>query len=200
MEKVDLGEGTPRTGARLPLEHRRQGGAMVVARRRRRRRDRAIRARVRRAGPAGLAQSPPAPPYAAPPRRAVVSGLVEFMPAEALTNRRALLLCNLKPAKMRNIESAAMVLAASNEDHTKVELLIPPAGCAVGDRVSFAGFEGEPLQPQSKKDWEAVRKAWEAVQPDLNTSGDRVAQFQSAPFATAHGVCTVETIANGKIK
>ena len=58
--------------------------------------------------------------------RTVVSGLVEFMPAEFLTNRRAVLLCNLKPAKMRGIESQAMVLAASDAAHTKVELLIPP--------------------------------------------------------------------------
>ena len=122
------------------------------------------------------------------------------MPVEALINRRVLLLCNLKPAKMRNVESAAMVMAASNDDHTKVELLIPPEGCAIGERVSFAGFEGEPLAPQSKSGWEAVRKAWEAVQPELSTSEDQVACFRSTPFATSHGVCTVATIALGKIK
>ena len=121
------------------------------------------------------------------------------MPAEALTNRRALLLCNLKPAKMRNIESAAMVLAASNEDHTKVELLIPPAGCAVGDRVSFAGFEGEPLQPQSKKDWEAVRKAWEAVQPEFSTDPTTgVACYKGVPFSLAAGPCA-STVKGGII-
>merc|ERR1712108_129303 len=31
--------------------------------------------------------------------------------------------CNLKPAKMRGIESQAMVLCASNADHTQVELI-----------------------------------------------------------------------------
>ena len=46
----------------------------------------------------------------------------------ALQNRRAVLLCNLKPAKMKGIESQAMVLAASDADHTKVELLMPPEG------------------------------------------------------------------------
>lgn len=30
------------------------------------------------------------------------------------------MLCNLKPAAMRGIKSQAMVLAASNDDHTKV--------------------------------------------------------------------------------
>ena len=169
-----------------------------------------------------------------------MSGLVEYMPAEALINRRALLLCNLKPAKMRNVESSAMVMAASNDEHTKVELLTPPEGCAIGERVSFAGFEGEPLAPSSKSGWEAVRKAahpnpwpspeprpciptpypnptptptptpnpnpsqvrkaWEAVQPELSTSKERVACYRTTPFGTAHGVCTVATIAEGKIK
>ena len=58
----------------------------------------------------------------------------------------------------------------------------------------------EPLKPSGKKEWEAVRKAWEAVQPEFSTSGERVAQYKTAPFGTTHGPCTVATIANGKIK
>ena len=45
-----------------------------------------------------------------------------------------------------------------------------------------------------------MRKAWEAVQPELTTSKERVACYQTTPFGTAHGVCTVATIAMGKIK
>lgn len=37
-----------------------------------------------------------------------------------LQDRRVCVLCNLKPASMRGIKSQAMVLAASNADHTKV--------------------------------------------------------------------------------
>ena len=72
--------------------------------------------------------------------RTVVSGLVDFMPPEALTNRRAVLICNLKPAKMRGVESEAMVLAASDVEHTKVELLDLPAAAAIGERVTFEGL------------------------------------------------------------
>ena len=53
-------------------------------------------------------------------------------------------LCNLKPAKMRNVMSHAMVLCGSNADHTKVELIVPPSGSVPGDRVTFPGLEGEP--------------------------------------------------------
>jgi tRNA-binding EMAP/Myf-like protein len=40
-------------------------------------------------------------------------------------------LCNLKPAKMRGIESEGMVLCASDNDGGVVELMEPPAGAKV---------------------------------------------------------------------
>jgi len=128
--------------------------------------------------------------------RTVVSGLVPYMPADALTNRRAVLLCNLKPQKMKGIESQAMVLAASDAEHTIVELLSPPAECAIGERIFFDGHPGEPLAPNviNKK------KVWEAVQPELGTDAACVAQYKGVPFNTSHGACTVATIALGTIK
>jgi tRNA-binding EMAP/Myf-like protein len=51
--------------------------------------------------------------------------------------RAVLVLCNLKPRNMRGIKSHGMVLAASNEEHTAVEPLAPPAGAAPGERVFF---------------------------------------------------------------
>jgi tRNA-binding EMAP/Myf-like protein len=39
---------------------------------------------------------------------------------------RVCVLCNLKPVAMRGIKSHAMVLAASNEDHTKVSIVLSP--------------------------------------------------------------------------
>lgn len=64
--------------------------------------------------------------------RTVVSGLVKFVPIDRMADRLVLLLCNLKPAKMRGVTSEAMVMCASSLD--KVEILIPPPGAAVGDR------------------------------------------------------------------
>ncbi|MCH99811.1 putative methionine-tRNA ligase-like, partial [Trifolium medium] len=51
--------------------------------------------------------------------RTVVSGLVKYIPLDEMQNRKVCVLCNLKPATMRGIKSQAMVLAASNDDHTK---------------------------------------------------------------------------------
>jgi len=51
--------------------------------------------------------------------RTVISGLVKFVPLEAMQNRPAVLLCNLKPVKMRGILSEAMVMCASTPDKVR---------------------------------------------------------------------------------
>merc|ERR1712226_4471 len=70
--------------------------------------------------------------------RQVISGLVKHIPIEQMQNRPVVILCNLKPAKMRGIMSEAMVMCASTPD--KVEILTPPAGAAPGDIVTVPGF------------------------------------------------------------
>ena len=72
--------------------------------------------------------------------RQVISGLVKHIPIEEMQNRMVVILCNLKPAKMRGIMSEAMVMCASTPE--KVEVLTPPSGAAPGDVVTVPGFEG----------------------------------------------------------
>lgn len=57
--------------------------------------------------------------------RTVVSGLVRFIPIEEMKDRMVIVMCNLKPAKMRGVTSEAMVMCASTPD--KVEIMSPPA-------------------------------------------------------------------------
>lgn len=45
--------------------------------------------------------------------RTVISGLAGLVPMEALKDRLGVFLCNLKPVKMRGIESKAMLMCAS---------------------------------------------------------------------------------------
>jgi methionyl-tRNA synthetase len=127
--------------------------------------------------------------------RTVVSGLVKFIPLEEMQNRKVCVLCNLKPVAMRGIKSHAMVLAASNEDHTKVELVEPPESAAVGERVIFAGYSGEPEASLSGKS-----KTWEKLAAELHSNGELVACYKDVPFTTSAGVCKVKTIANGEIR
>jgi tRNA-binding EMAP/Myf-like protein len=52
--------------------------------------------------------------------RTVVSGLVKHVPEAEMQGKRALLVCNLKPAAMRGVVSQAMVLCASDAESGKV--------------------------------------------------------------------------------
>ena len=61
-----------------------------------------------------------------------------------MQDRLVVVLCNLKPAKLKGVESKGMVLCASvaKEDGTKcVEPLIAPEGAVPGDRVHVEGYE-----------------------------------------------------------
>jgi hypothetical protein len=45
------------------------------------------------------------------------------------------------------------------------------------------------------------KKIFEAVQPEFNTSDDKVARWKDLPFTVKdHGVCTTANVAGGSIK
>lgn len=126
--------------------------------------------------------------------RTVVSGLVKHIPLDQMQNRMAVLLCNLKPAKMRGVLSQAMVMCASSPE--KVEILDPPSGAAAGDRITFQGFPGEPDKELNPK-----KKVWEQVQPDLLTDDQCVATYKGVAFeVTGKGVCKAQTMSKSGIK
>ncbi|GMP91361.1 hypothetical protein CsSME_00042097 [Camellia sinensis var. sinensis] len=127
--------------------------------------------------------------------RTVVSGLVNYIPLEDMQNRKVCVLCNIKPTTMRGIKSQAMVLAASDSDHTQVELVEPPQSAPVGERVTFPGFKGDPDDILNPK-----KKVWETVQVDLHTDKELVACYKDVPFTTSAGVCKVSSICGGSIR
>jgi len=127
--------------------------------------------------------------------RTVVSGLRKFIPLEEMQNRLVVVLCNLKPSKLKGVLSEAMVLAASDSSHTQVELLIPPSGSVPGERVIFEGFTGEPEEQLNPK-----KKVWETIQPNFSTTDDCVAVFKNIPFKTSAGIIKVKSIKQGNIK
>lgn len=71
----------------------------------------------------------------------------------------------------------------------------PPKSAKVGERVTFAGFEGEPDNVLNPK-----KKVWETLQVDLHSNTDLVACYKDLPFTTSAGVCTVSTIRDGSIR
>lgn len=107
--------------------------------------------------------------------RTVVSGLVNHVPIEEMRDRIVMVLCNLKPVKMRGVTSEAMVMCASSPD--KVEVLIPPTGAFPGDLVICEGYPREPEAQLNPK-----KKIFETCAPDLKTNNDRVACYKDSPL------------------
>lgn len=115
--------------------------------------------------------------------RTIVSGLVNFVPIEDMQNRMVVVLCNLKPAKMRGIESQGMVLCASVDDPKQVEPLLPPEGALPGERVYVENYEnGTPDDVLNPK-----KKVWEKLQVDLKTNSNCFAQWQANNLLTKLG-------------
>ncbi|PRW39127.1 methionyl-tRNA synthetase [Chlorella sorokiniana] len=126
--------------------------------------------------------------------RQVVSGLVKFVPVDKMQGRRVLVVCNLKPAKMRDVMSYGMVLCASNEEHTQVDPILPPEGAAIGERVSFAGFAKEPEAQLNPK-----KKQFEKIAPELKVDASGVCGYRGVPMMTSQGPVTA-SIPNAWIK
>lgn len=110
--------------------------------------------------------------------RTVISGLVKHVPIEEMKDRLVVVLCNLKPAKMRGILSEAMVMCASTPE--KVELLGTPPNVKPGDRVVFDNYPGEPDTQLNPK-----KKIWESVAPDIKTDDNGVATYKGVEFKVA---------------
>ena len=93
------------------------------------------------------------------------------------------------------MKSYAMVMCASNSDHKKVELLVPPPNSSPGDKVFFEGNEGEPEAQLNPK-----KKVFETIQPDLMTTDELVAVWKNIPFRTSKGLIKSSTLAKASIK
>jgi methionine--tRNA ligase beta chain len=129
------------------------------------------------------------------PPRPVASGLRQHYTLEQMTGKRLIVVCNLKEAKMQGFVSTGMVLAAKSSDGARVELVAPPEGAAIGERVYLEGVSGESWPSSRVKN----KKVWEAVAPDLRTNDACCACWQGQPLLTSAGPCTVVSLADAQI-
>ncbi|KAJ6789759.1 hypothetical protein PWT90_06780 [Aphanocladium album] len=147
--------------------------------------------------------------------RTVCSGLNGLIPLEQMQGRKVVVVCNLKPVKMRGIKSCAMVLAASPrikegevDDHKgPVELVAPPEGSKAGDRVFFEGWQGEPEGVLNPK-----KKIWETFQPGFTTTDTLEVAFDASAVEVlgkkdlgklvteSGGICTVQTLKGATVR
>jgi len=126
--------------------------------------------------------------------RTVISGLVKFIPEAEMQDRMAVLLCNLKPSKMRGIMSEAMVMCASTPD--KVEILAPPPGAKPGDPVLVDGFPRDATLAQLNP----KKKIFETVAPDLKVDSQNQATYKGTVWTVNGHPVTSQTLVDVNIK
>jgi len=128
--------------------------------------------------------------------REVASGLRNFYALEDMQDKKVLVICNLKSVKLAGFDSCGMVLAAKSDDGTKVELVTPPDGAAIGERVFIQGLTGDPVtstQVRKKKVWEAV------LEKKLVTDDSGVATWDGKPIESSAGPCKVASLTGAPI-
>lgn len=126
--------------------------------------------------------------------RTVCSGLVKFVPIEELKDRYVVLLCNLKPVKMRGITSEAMVMCASSPE--AVEVLSPPSGCQPGEAVHCDGYTRQPDPVMNPK-----KKIFETVAPDLHTNDSLEACYKGVALnVPGKGKIVAKSLKNVAVK
>jgi len=125
--------------------------------------------------------------------RTVISGLVKFIPEEEMQDRMAIILCNLKPSKMRGIMSEAMVMCASTPE--KVEILAPPAGSKPGDLVQVEGYARNPDAQLNPK-----KKIFEACAPDLKVNDSKQATYKGVLWTVNGQPVTSQSLVGVQIK
>ena len=137
--------------------------------------------------------------------RTVVSGLADFIDPDDFVGKKVVVVCNLKPAKMRGITSTGMVLCGSlrkdsgDEGEAKeiVELLLPPAEAVVGERITIADASEEESSayPDKVLKSDGQQKVWKRVGKLLHAnaeSGD--ATYDGRVLLTSAGACQTPSL------
>ncbi|CAH0393345.1 unnamed protein product [Bemisia tabaci] len=123
--------------------------------------------------------------------RTVVSALVDYIPMEELENRTVVVLCNLRPRKIKTYRAEGMLLCAGNE--SKIEVLEPPPGSSPGDKITVAGYNGTADKGLSKI-------FFDTLSVDLWVDGNGVACYKGTPLqAGDKGFIKTETLKNVSI-
>jgi methionine--tRNA ligase beta chain len=134
--------------------------------------------------------------------RTVISGLAKYIPLDELPGRLVVVVCNLKPSKMRGILSEGMLLAASipmeNGDEL-VELLTPPPSAVVGELVNIEGMATPVPDPMLKS--KTALDMYKRVSSEFKTNINGEATFGGDRRFTVGGLaCTVASLKDAPIR
>ena len=69
-------------------------------------------------------------------KKKLVAGLKQYYKPEDLKGKLCIVFCNIEPAVFRGVKSEGMVLAATSEDKSKVQLIAPGKDIELGSKIS----------------------------------------------------------------
>lgn len=105
--------------------------------------------------------------------RSIVTGLAKFIPEDQLLNQNVVILCNIKPSKLRGHLSEGMIMCAKSDE--VIEPLVPPSNAEPGDLIYCENFERVPVEaPRDKK------KLFDPIASDLTINSDLIACYQTS--------------------
>jgi methionine--tRNA ligase beta chain len=129
--------------------------------------------------------------------RTIVAGLAGKIPFDELVGSKVVAVTNLKPAKMRGIESTAMLLAATDGqegDDETVELLKVPDSVPNGELLNFEGKD--PSEPDVMMKSKGAIKAFERVKAAFKADENGEAVWVDDVQGSVHKLLT----SNGPVK
>ncbi len=132
--------------------------------------------------------------------RTIISGLVNHVPIEDMKDRLVVVFANLKASNMKSIKSYGMVMCAVDNEHidVSIEVLDPPDGVMIGERITVQGEEGEAdklinLRKKNNCPWPDIAK-----QLTVNVNGE--ACFRDKVLMTSAGPIRCKTLTNCQIR
>ncbi|CAM9567756.1 unnamed protein product [Ectocarpus sp. 4 AP-2014] len=134
--------------------------------------------------------------------RNIASGLVPYYSLEEMKGRKVIVMCNLKPRNLKGFKSQGMVVCAvgvlgDGKEH--VELVVPPEGSAVGEKLFFEGLAGGPFEPVSAAQMEK-KKVLDKIIPELTTDVEGTVRWRDHALVSSCGACTAPTVRDGAVR
>lgn len=122
----------------------------------------------------------------------IVAGLAKFITIDELMGRNVVVLCNLKPSKLRGHSSEGMIMCAKSDN--TMELLEPPANAQPGDLVYCESYDRVPAPARDKK------KLYDSLEPDMVTNDQAIACYKgSYLYLPDKGNITTKSLKNTPI-
>ena len=115
-----------------------------------------------------------------------------------MTQGLVVVFANLKPRKLADFMSNGMVLCASTEDKSTIELIRPPEGSKVGERIQLTGnpILGQPVSQDPRPHLNPKKKYMERFLPQLHTNDQGQATYDGVTLETSTGILTSKTLKN----